>query len=135
MIHDEKFDSYFKETILNVKKIMENKGYLVLSAHIVENFGKNKMETNKTIVKRDLEWIDQSDICIFLFPTSSDGNPVRTDGTFIELGYAASKKNNILAFWNESCKKNYSPMFKGMLEKNIHMFDISQVKEVIEKIG
>ena len=128
------FDPSFKELLLSVINIFQEKGYAVKSAHVEEKFGQSRLETDDIIVKRDTQWIDEADICVFLFPTDGAGMPVRTDGTYIELGYAACKAKKNIVFWSMNHKNNYSPMFRGMTEKNVRFYDISQIKEVLKNI-
>lgn len=134
MFKDDVFDQRFKKLLLSLFDIIKTKGNIVFSAHLTEHFEKKVKETDKEIVKRDLNWIDQADICFFLFPTDVEGNAIRTDGTFIELGYACARKKVIYVFWNDKVSSGYSPMFRGMTEKSLNFYNISKVKEVIESI-
>lgn len=61
------FDANFKEMHENVISILEQSGYQVLSAHIVEEYGKNKIEPDEVIVSRDLAWIADADLCGWSF--------------------------------------------------------------------
>ena len=131
---NKEFDASFKELLLSAIGIFEKNGYYVRSAHVEERFGQGRIDTDNNIVKRDTNWIDEADICIFLFPVDKKGIPVRTDGTCIELGYAACKSKRNIIFWSVKDKLKYSPMFRGMKEKNVEFYDISQIKDVLENI-
>lgn len=118
---------------LRIINELSQMGFQVFSAHIVEEYGKNKIEPDEVIVDRDLGWIDEADVCIFLFP-AYDYQSIRTDGTYIELGYAASKCNHIICFWDSDNPTAYSPMFRGMTNKNIEMHNFDEIREVLNNL-
>lgn len=132
LMNENGFDSEFKRLHESVVSLLENKGYIILSAHIVEKYGARKFEPDEVIVNRDLTWIEEADACVFLLPTNED-RPIRTDGTFIEIGYALAKCNKIIAFWDLKKKFSYSPMFRGVTNKNVQMYDISEIKDVLSR--
>lgn len=123
-----------EELIKSCVSTIESKGHNVFSAHIIEDFGRNKLECDETITRRDLGWIESADSCIFVFPLDCDNVPIRTDGTYIELGYAISRNKDIIVFWDEMCKEEYSPMFRGLSYKKIKFMDISMMKKVIDAV-
>lgn len=133
LMSEKGFDFDFKKMHERIVEILSKKGYLILSAHIVEKFGENKIEPDEVIVDRDLSWIDDADLCIFLLPTD-ECEPVRTDGTFIEIGYAAAKCDRNIAFWDLKSKAGYSPMFRGMTDKNMQMYDLGEIEEVLNNL-
>lgn len=127
------FDASFMEMHEMVIHILEKLGYQILSAHIVEEYGKKKIEPDEVIVNRDLVWIEEADLCVFLLPTKGN-KPIRTDGTFIELGYAASMCGRNICFWDSSNATAYSPMFRGMTYKNVILHDINKIREVLNSL-
>lgn len=127
------FDAGFMKMHEMVIEMLEKSGYQILSAHLVEKYGKNKIEPDEVIVSRDLAWIEEADLCVFLLPTKED-EPIRTDGTFIELGYAASKCGRNICFWDSSNATAYSPMFRGMTYINVKLYDINRIEEVLDSI-
>ncbi len=124
-------DAFVKFHSMLINKLSQM-GFQVFSAHIVEKYGRNKIEPDDVIVSRDLGWIDETDICIFLFP-AYDYQSIRTDGTYIELGYAASVCNHIICFWDSNNPTAYSPMFRGMTNKNIEMHNFDEIREVLNR--
>ena len=87
----------------------------VNSAHIEEDFG-NNIFTPTEIAQRDLKWIDKAHILLFVFPRCLETElPLRTDGTFIELGYAAAKKKPTAVFMSEI--NNHSLLTQGLLQQ------------------
>ena len=131
LMRENGFDESFIGMHKMVIKRFEQLGYQTLSAHIVEGYGKNKIDPDDLIVNRDLNWIDEADVCIFLLP-SEDDHSIRTDGTYIELGYASSKCRDIYCFWDSANAHFYSPMFRGMFDRNVKLYDISRIREVLE---
>lgn len=127
------FDENFIKIHTMVIRKLEQLGYQALSAHIVEEYGKNKTEPDEIIVNRDLNWIEEADLCVFLLPTK-EYEAIRTDGTFIELGYAVSKCSSIICFWDSGNANLYSPMFRGMTTKNVKLYDIGKIREVLENV-
>lgn len=127
------FDEDFVRIHIMVMEILEQADYQIFSAHLVENYGNEKIEPDEVIVDRDLRWIDEADLCIFLLPTRSD-EAIRTDGTYIELGYASAKCSNIVCFWDSSNPDYYSPMYRGMTIEKVKMYDINKIKEVLLNI-
>ena len=86
------FDADGEKIFRLAANLLMNRGFEVFSAHLVEDFGRIAKENDDILVQRDLAWIDTSNFCIFLFPIGADGKPVRTDGSYIELGYALALK-------------------------------------------
>lgn len=97
----------------------------VKSAHIEEDFG-NIVFTPTEIARRDLQWIDRSHILLFIFPNCLEtALPLRTDGTFIELGYAATKRKPTAVFMPDISK--HSLLTQGLLRQKpwIHCSQIT----------
>jgi nucleoside 2-deoxyribosyltransferase len=119
LIKNDVFDKDFKEKLLSVIDYFKGQGYCVLNAHEDENFGKNIPEDVKYITKRDLNWIDQANILCFVLPCDKYETPIRTDGTYIEIGYsiAKNKKTFLIVEDNHLCK--YSPMLQGISYPNV----------------
>jgi nucleoside 2-deoxyribosyltransferase len=88
-------------------------GWAVHSAHITECFGRD-VPTADIIVKRDIEWLSRSSYAIFLLPNDGDQNPLRTDGTFIEIGYAVCAKIPCSILIENT--DGHSPMIHGLAD-------------------
>lgn len=87
----------------------------VKSAHIEENFGNIVFDPSE-IARRDLQWIDRAHILLFIFPNCLEtALPLRTDGTFIELGYAATKRKPTAVFMPDIF--NHSLLTQGLLRQ------------------
>ena len=69
----------------------------VLSAHISEDFGKiTPCLTSDEIAQRDFHWVMHCDLLVTILPNDKKNLPLRTDGTFIEIGWASAMKKPIL---------------------------------------
>jgi len=87
----------------------------VRSAHVVEDFGRRPCSALNTAI-RDLQWIDEASVLLFVFPHCLEHHiPLRTDGTFIELGYAAATQKPAAVFMPEPSQ--HSLLTQGLLKK------------------
>lgn len=129
-IFDEQYKGFVNEIIENTKYKFE-----ILSAYIEEDFGRYILKDDVETTKRDLSWIDNSDACVFLLPFQKSTNTFsRSDGMFVELGYALNHGCKIyllcdLVFWN-----NLSPMIKGMSGIGVKFMDINEYPVAIEEL-
>lgn len=133
LIAENGFDEDFFCIHTKIINALSKLGFQVFSAHVVEEYGRNKIEPDNIIVERDLGWIDEADACIFLFP-SYQHQSIRTDGTYIELGYATSRSKRVICFWDSNSTTAYSPMFRGMTNKNVEMFDFNKIEEALDNL-
>ena len=134
LIENNKFDIEIKNIITVIINELKNKNYEVFSAHIEEKFGQGKIEDDQTIVIRDLKWIDAADVCIFLFPIDKKKNTIRTDGTYIEIGYDIAKEKKVVIFYSDEERNKYSAMFKGLDCKDAVFIDFKDIYRTIEVI-
>lgn len=103
----------------------------VNSAHIEEDFG-NIVFTPTEIARRDFQWIDRAHILLFVFPNCLESEmPLRTDGTFIELGYAATKKKPTAVFMPDIA--NHSMLTQGLLQQKPWVHCLQVTPEIIIK--
>jgi nucleoside 2-deoxyribosyltransferase len=56
----------------------------------------------------------------------------RTDGTYIELGYAMSMEKEIIVFWDSMNLNAYSAMLKGTDSRGLKFYDIEDIETIIE---
>lgn len=105
-----KYKTLFETVVFELSK------YATINcAHIEEKFGRKLFSPNH-IARRDLQWIRESDLLVFIFPIcNATSLPLRTDGTFIELGYAsACRKEAIIFMPNHTC---HSLLTQGIIEQ------------------
>lgn len=125
------FDAGGEKIFRQAANLLNNHGFEVFSAHLLEDFGRIAKENDDIIVQRDLAWIDASNLCIFIFPIGADGKPVRTDGSYIELGYALALKKRIFIFWEEDVFVHYSPMLRGLSKADAVLWPLAEMQEVL----
>lgn len=134
-LKDNIFDCKGEKIFRQAAYLLQSCGFEVFSAHLLEDFGRVAKEKDDVLTKRDLSWIDMSDICVFIFPVQNDGLPIRTDGTYIELGYSVASKKNILIFWEPNAYQYYSPMLRGVSELGATFHLLNEMKEVLINLG
>ena len=105
-----KYKALFENVVFEVSKHVA-----VHCAHIEEDFGQILFSPTD-IASRDLRWIRDSDLLVFIFPICNDTSlPLRTDGTFIELGYAIAHKKEAMIFMPNHT--HHSLLTQGVLEQ------------------
>ena len=129
------FDADGEKIFRLAANLLLNQGFDVFSAHLLEDFGRIAKEDDDIIVQRDLAWIDVSNFCIFLFPVGADGKAVRTDGSYIELGYALALNKKIFIFWEEDAFIHYSPMLRGLPKTGAILCPLAEMEEVLTDFG
>lgn len=113
MFRNGNFDTRMKHMLERVISVFNAKGWIVFSAHKAERFEHNINIAPEEIRVRDFGWIDAADLVVFFFPTGADGLAVRTDGSFMELGYAISSKKEIVIFTEKEKLILQSLLFRG----------------------
>ncbi len=104
----------YQDIFLQVFAVLSERAH-VYSAHIEEDFG-NIVFAPAEIARRDLQWIDSAHILLFIFPHCVEtALPLRTDGTFIELGYAATKQKPTAVFMPNI--SNHCLLTQGLLQQ------------------
>ena len=127
-LNKQSYNIDIEKLILHFSNIAKNSNYQIFSAHIEEEFGRLPPEDDSIIVERDLRWIDQANTCLFLFPANNLDEPIRTDGTCIELGYALAQKKKIFVAIAKTTIKHCSPMLRGVLRHNmVRLLPLDQV--------
>jgi len=112
----QRFDARVQQTLAAVLSIVSEVADSVLSAHAAEEFGvlTPKMES-AYIARRDFGWMQRCDAFVAVLPIQPDGAPYRTDGTFIEIGWAtAFGKPAVLLVEGPSGNEQHSHLVRGM---------------------
>lgn len=98
------------ETVIGA---LEAAGLAVFSAHKEERFGEIDLSGQSAfVVQRDIAWMRSCDLFLSLLPIDPEGRPYRTDGTCIELGWAATLEKPILIILNR--RAEYSHLVLGL---------------------
>ena len=66
----------------------------LLSSHVTDGWG--EIDYDADFAERDLRWVEYCDTYIALLPEDGEGQPYRTDGTFIEIGYAMATGKDVV---------------------------------------
>lgn len=121
------FDARLREIQDTVITILQDAGFRLLSAHRFEMFG--EMDTvgrEHEVCARDFTWMRQCDIFVAVLPCDHVGTPVRTDGTCVELGWAAALEKPIIVI--NSAGGEYSHLVAGLgAVASVHHVDIEHV--------
>jgi nucleoside 2-deoxyribosyltransferase len=109
------FNHQIRDIIEHFIKIMENKDIKVFSAHLAEEFGAlTPNQDFEQICSRDFNWMNLCDIYMAILPSNDLGNYVRSDGTYIELGWASSLKKPIILIGDKSIHNQLSMLVRGL---------------------
>lgn len=119
LIKNDVFDQEFKMQLLSIINYFKDNGHCVLNAHEDEKFGENIPADVKSITERDLNWINQADVVCFVLPCDKNETPIRTDGTYIEIGYSIAKNKKTIFIVDDKFTYKYSPMFQGISSPNV----------------
>ena len=121
MQNEVEFNQRLKDTILLVIGKLTDMGCQVYSAHVAEKFGiDTKQFTPEAIYERDFGWMQGCDVFVPVLLSEGAGRPIRTDGTFIEIGWASALGKPVLALLEIaepiSGQSGFSDLFKGLLK-------------------
>lgn len=125
--------SYVKSIVTILFETFKNK-YDIKCALFEEDYGVSIPNANY-IVRRDIEWLESIDYAIFILPSNGDKTPVETSGTYVELGYALSKKIPILIILEMKILSNFSPFIQGLeYIESVKIEDINtdNINEIVE---
>lgn len=110
---DNRFDCKLHELIVRLLADLENSGFLVRSAHREEDFGRIAFDGRSPIVAtRDFEWVSSSDIFVAVLPPGSSNQPLRTDGTYVEIGWATALRKPVILVTSEAA--SYGHIIDGL---------------------
>ena len=125
-----KFDSELQISIQSVYSILTTSGYNVLSAHQAENYGALTADFHPAeVTRRDMIWAQQCDIYICVLPMDHLGQPYRSDGTCIELGWVSALLKPIIVIWQPELE--YSHLVTGL--HKITSVDYLSIEDVLRR--
>lgn len=99
LIRDPKtrFDPRIRAKLEYVHRAVLTLGCDLLSSHLAENFGE---ETDLgSVAPRDLNWAEQCDCYVAVLAANDQGSLMRSDGTFVELGFCLALKKKVLLLY------------------------------------
>jgi nucleoside 2-deoxyribosyltransferase len=98
----------------------------VFSAHVEEQYGM-RIPTVKEVCIRDFAWMENCDVfCLLVLDNGK--NIIRSDGSFIELGWASSMNKPTIVIIDPVMLENTSFLFQGLISKfNIRVISLEKV--------
>ncbi len=114
------FKSDVQHLIENSISTLMADGHTILSAHVAEQFGVlTETFTPKSIWQRDRNWMGECDLFVAVLPSDGTGALLRTDGAFIELGWASALKKPIIVMTERFDGIIASDLFRGMVTNGV----------------
>lgn len=97
MRSDVGFHAQTRRVIEGVLSAVMAAGYEVLSAHQLERWGETDMiDAYFDVCRRDFAWMREAAAFVAILPPGGAGEPIRTDGTCVELGWATALSKPIV---------------------------------------
>jgi Nucleoside 2-deoxyribosyltransferase len=94
---------------------IERSGGNVFSAHRIERFGADTaIFTPEQVSVRDMRWMRKCDVFVAVLPTMPDETLLRTDGTYVELGWATALGRPIVVITKQPFVDSASHLLKGL---------------------
>lgn len=113
--HTKGFDPNVKAVVESLVEFLEKAGIETWSAHRLESYGKEIPEFPEHVYTRDWHYASTCSSLVAVLPSDSTGTLYRTDGTFIELGWAtALRKRLIIVTDPEATGRSY--LLDGLVE-------------------
>jgi nucleoside 2-deoxyribosyltransferase len=109
------FNAAVRHFIESIAERLENAGFSVLSAHREELFGARVPERPIDVFLRDWRFAQIADAMVVVLPADSEGNLIRTDGTFMELGWAVALRKPLFIV-TDLAATGRSYLFDGLLD-------------------
>lgn len=107
------FDAPLKLLVESTLSILDMSGYVTLSAHRHEGFGKlDVSDQQREVCSRDRAWMEECDCFVAILPSTLEGYPIRTEGTAVELGWASALGKKIIIL--QDPKAIYSHLIAGL---------------------
>lgn len=108
-----RFSVPLREIISGLLQALDQTGLRVLSAHRHEKFGEVDMRGKYAeVCRRDYAWMRECDVFAAVLPVGTDGVPVATSGTAVELGWASSMGKPVILIRDLAAE--YSHLIAGL---------------------
>lgn len=114
-IADGEFDPRVRSLLMGVSDLLEKSGFRILSAHREELWGESIPADPAQVFRRDWRLAQAADAIVAVLPADRDGKLYRTDGTFIELGWAVASRKPLFVLTDPGATDR-SYLFDGLLE-------------------
>jgi nucleoside 2-deoxyribosyltransferase len=126
-LEDGHFDPTVRQIIETIARRLEEAGFLVLSAHRQEGYGERIPEAPDEVFRRDWHLAQLSSAMVVVLPSDRRGRLFRTDGTFMELGWAVALSKPLFIV-TDSAATGRSYLFDGLLRLSacVHLFETTE---------
>jgi nucleoside 2-deoxyribosyltransferase len=108
------FDPNLRRLLESIEQHLQQSGFMVLSAHRQERYGEKIPELPDEVFRRDWHLAQLASAIVAVLPSDRDGSLFRTDGTFMELGWAIALGKPLFIVTDTSATKR-SYLFDGLL--------------------
>jgi nucleoside 2-deoxyribosyltransferase len=124
------FNTSVRRLIERMAERLEGAGFSVLSAHRAELFGACIPERPLDVFLRDWNFARTSDAMVVILPSDSEGRLIRSDGTFMELGWAVALQKPLFIV-TDPAASGRSYLFDGLLDfsSRAQRFDFQEAME------
>lgn len=121
--HHGRFHEPSRKTIAGILSAIEQAGLEVLSAHRVEDWGQLALSNDAhfDVCGRDFGWMMECRAFVAVLPPDDHGEPMRSDGTCVELGWASALQKPVVIVREDSPR--HSHLVRGLSK-------ITRVKEL-----
>lgn len=119
-------ESVFRRRFEEIYRILSQE-FTICSAHHAEEYGKVTPQLSpEQIVTRDHGWMMICDLYVAVIPSDEGGNPLRSDGTCIEIGWASALRKPIVLLADViPLTPTNSSMVRGLHSvANVHTYEI-----------
>lgn len=123
------FDLGIENNLKFLIKRIKDRGHMVFSAHEAEEFGAITAEFGvHDVSKRDFNWMKLCDIYVALLPIDEMNKNVRSDGTYVEIGWASAMNKPIILIIDSSVEEELSMLVRGLdAIGNVQIVDLNQI--------
>ncbi|MFO0572410.1 MAG: nucleoside 2-deoxyribosyltransferase [Polyangia bacterium] len=125
------FSPVVRRQIEGVLEQIRATGAAVLSAHVVEEYGlKTAQLTPDAVSRRDFAWMRACDLFVAVLPVDADGTLLRTDGTYVELGWASALGKPVLVLVPDAAQHGLSHLVQGLRQVTaVRLYDLGRALE------
>jgi nucleoside 2-deoxyribosyltransferase len=108
------FDPSVRTALEDVAQGLERDGFRILSAHRVEAWGQEIPDTPEHVFRRDWDFVLACDAVVVVLPVDEYGMLYRSDGVFIEIGWAVALGKPLFVVTDRTASGR-SYLFEGLL--------------------
>ncbi|GAU71425.1 hypothetical protein SSP35_38_00210 [Streptomyces sp. NBRC 110611] len=110
-----------------ISALRERRGH-VFSAHVMERFGADTSQyTSHQIAARDFTWMQHCNVFVPVLPVRG-GQLLRTDGTYVELGWASALRKPIMLVTPLPLTDSATQLLRGLnTVADVRLFDLPTI--------